>query len=52
MTTFLTGIPSHESDEIWDACVPYLDLVEKKDKKKCLPKIFIIFAKMRKCNYG
>ncbi len=30
MTTYLTGIPSHEIDEIWDACVPYLDLVEKK----------------------
>ena len=30
MTTYLTGIPSQEIDEIWDACVPYLDLVEKK----------------------
>ena len=34
MTTFLTGIPSQEIEEIWDACIPYLDLVEKKDRAK------------------
>ena len=30
MKTFLTGIPSQEIDEIWDDCVPYINLVQKK----------------------
>ena len=34
MKTYLTGIPSQEIDEIWDACVPYLDLVEKKGRER------------------
>jgi len=30
MTTFLTGIPSQEIDEIWEACEPFIDLAYKK----------------------
>ena len=34
MTTYLTGIPSQEIDEIWDACVPFIELAAKKGQEE------------------
>ena len=34
MTTFLTGIPSQEIDEIWEACEPFIERAAKKGQSE------------------
>ncbi len=45
MTTYLTGIPSQEIDEIWDACVPFIELAAKKGQEEMSTKDIYNFCK-------
>jgi len=48
MTTFLTGIPSQEIDEIWEACEPYIELGAKKGQSEMTSKDIYNFCKESK----
>ena len=48
MTTFLTGIPSQEIDEIWEACEPYIELGAKKGQSEMTSKDIYNFCKEAK----
>tara|TARA_R100001460_G_scaffold102622_1_gene147315 strand:- start:5918 stop:6346 length:429 start_codon:yes stop_codon:yes gene_type:complete len=48
MTTFLTGIPSQEIDEIWEACEPYIELGAKKGQREMTSKDIYNFCKEAK----
>jgi len=48
MTTFLTGIPSQEIDEIWEACEPYVELGAKKGQSEMTSKDIYNFCKEAK----
>ena len=45
MTTYLTGIPSQEIDEIWDACLPFIELAAKKGQEEMSTKDIYNFCK-------
>ena len=45
MTTYLTGIPSQEIDEIWDACLPFIELASKKGQEEMSAKDIYNFCK-------
>ena len=45
MTTYLTGIPSQEIDEIWDACLPFIQLASKKGQEEMSAKDIYNFCK-------
>jgi hypothetical protein len=45
MTTFLTGIPSNEIDEVWQACEPFIELAAKKGQAEMTSKDIYEFCK-------
>ena len=45
MTTFLTGIPSQEIDEIWEACEPFIERASKKGQSEMTSEDIYNFCK-------
>ena len=45
MTTFLTGIPSQEIDEIWEACEPFIEQASKKGQSEMTSQDIYNFCK-------
>ena len=45
MTTFLTGIPSQEIDEIWEACEPFIERASKKGQSEMTSQDIYNFCK-------
>jgi len=45
MTTFLTGIPSQEIDEIWEVCEPFIEKAAKKGQSEMTSQDIYNFCK-------